>query len=403
MRTMKSRIQNPWTTIFMLIPALVWVFFSSAQVVCAGYADSAHGDASIGVNRLGAECPKGDCAQCHDTFDDSICGVNDLMLFDPVSDESFCFKCHDGTNNVQNPAFDNYSYSITFGGGSAGFTSVKAAFNGDASGGSSHDLAALLNWAVTNHPEWGFTSNSNPCTICHNPHLDKRNWFYPQDPTNTAIRRPSEHAGNPTNQWGDGTDERMDSNWSAYQAPYYQGVNYEPGGTTSTDGSKHPDYASLCLDCHAEIGVGVRSGINWENDTDKVPRPPDTWGPIHGEFAYNFSPTLGYLNPPWSNPDYVLSCLDCHEPHGSSNRYMMRTTVNAASGLTYDRNDNSSVQAWCEACHTIYPDDPASCDPGGLCHSGVPSPVHFNKQPYCVSCHNHAPSTICSLNHGTCP
>jgi hypothetical protein len=109
----------------MLILRLVCFFLRSVQVVCAGYADSAHGHVSIGVNRLGAECPtgtpcpKGACAQCHDTFDDSICGVNDLMLFDPVSDESFCFKCHDGTNNAQDPAFDNYSCSITFGGGSA--------------------------------------------------------------------------------------------------------------------------------------------------------------------------------------------------------------------------------------------------------------------------------------------
>jgi hypothetical protein len=403
MKIPRLRMQyvQPIIFLYVLMPA-IWTL-SSGGAAGAGYADSAHGDSSIGVDRSGAGYAIGDCAQCHDTFDLAICGVNDLMLFGSENNQDLCFKCHDGTTNVQYSAFNNNSYSMTFGGGSVGFSNVKAAFNADASGGSSHNLTSLLNWAVTNHPEWGFTSASNPCSICHDSHLAKRNWFYPQDPTYTAIRRPSLHASDPANQWGDDTDERMSANWSAYQAPNYQGGNYEPGGTTSTDGSAHPDYASLCLDCHVEIDVGVRTGIDWENDTVKVPRYPNQWGPIHGEFARDFSPTLGYLNPPWSNTDYVLSCLDCHEPHGSSNKYMLRTTVNAVSSLTYDRNDNNSVRAWCEACHTIYSDDPESCSPGGQCHVGYPSPVHFNYSPYCIDCHNHAPAIICGLVHGTCP
>ena len=414
MQIVRSKTQYFLPAVFILLLTFVWIL-GFGDIAAAGYAESAHGDSSIGVDRsghidcpTGTACQVGDCTHCHDTFDISVCGVNDLMFFAPVNPlsqtDNFCFQCHKGTGSVQEGGIVNNEYSKTFGGASAAeFTNVYDAFNADGSGGSSHQLASLLNWVVTNHPEWGFTSTSNPCTLCHNPHLDKRNWFYPQDPTDTAVRRPSEHASNPTNRWGDGADERMDANWSAYQAPYYRGGNYEPGGTTSTDGSAHPDYASLCLDCHVEIDSGIRTGIDWENDTVKVPRLANKWGPIHGEFAYNFSPTLGYLNAPWTNPDYVLSCLDCHEPHGSSNKYMLRTTVNAVSGLAYDRNDNNSVEAWCEACHTLTPELEEGCSPPGLCHDGIPSPVHFNKAPYCVDCHNHAPNIDCSLNHGACP
>ncbi len=229
------RIQYFWPPVLMIMRALVRLL-SSGGIASADYADSAHGNTSDGVNRSGhTECPTGipcqigDCTHCHDTFEATTCGVNELMLFEPLSDENFCFKCHDGTNNVQDPAFSNDNYSKTFGGApTADFANIYDAFNADASGGSSHDLAAVLSWAETNHPEWGYTSDPNACTICHNPHIDKRNWFYAQDPTFTAICRPSEHASNPTNQWGDGTDERVDSSWSAYRPPYHTtGSNYE--------------------------------------------------------------------------------------------------------------------------------------------------------------------------------
>jgi hypothetical protein len=297
------------------------------------------------------------------------CGDYSLMFFAPVNPQSqtgnFCFQCHKGTGSVQEGGITNDNYSKTFGGAAtADFTNVYDAFNASTS---SHDPAALLTWAETNHPEWGFTASSNPCTICHNPHKDKANWRHPQDPTYTALRRPSEHASTPGNLWGDDTGETMDSTWSAYRPPYYKSIGndgYEPGGTPDHIGTEHPDYSTLCLDCHSEKSVNGRSGIDWR---DELARPDDTWIPIHGEFVFNFHPGWWYgdLKPPWWVPpdpeypddhyayDYVLSCLDCHEAHGSSNPHMLRTTVNGVSGLTYDRDDNNSVQAWCEACHVL--------------------------------------------------
>ncbi len=377
MQSSESNFLRLWIISLTLIPALVWVF--SGQAAKAGYADSAHGDTSIGADRAGTGYAQGDCAQCHDTFDSATCGVNDLMLFDPANNQDFCFKCHDGTSNVQDPAFNNDNYAKTFGGApTADFSNIYNAFNAEASGGSSHDLATLLTWAETNHPEWGFTSASNPCTICHIPHLAKANWRNPQDPTYTAVRRPSEHVSDPWNLWGDGTDERMNSSWSAYRPPYYSaGSNYEPGGTTNHNGSEHPDYASLCLDCHLASVNGL-DAVNWTQATS------NGWvGGIHGEEGFDFHPPFGDVKAPFPlNTDSVLSCLDCHEPHGSSNPRTLRTTVNGVSGLTYELENSALIRIWCEACHEYDPDY---------------NPMHFGfRGGYCAGgpgyapCHTHA-------------
>jgi len=416
MQITRSKIQYLPTTILILVGVLVWMFsFSGAATAFDFHADSAHGNndpaPGYGVNRSGTGYSTGDCAHCHDTFDPSVCVVNETMLFVSPNDETLCFQCHKGAGSVQEGGIINYNYGgEKFGGGPNDFSNVCDAFGADASGGSSHDPAALLTWAETNHPEWGFTSSSNPCTICHNPHKDKENWQRPQDPTYTAIRRPSEHASNPGNLWGDDTGERMDSIWSAYRPPYYKSIGndgYEPGGTPDHVGTKHPDYSTLCLDCHSEKSVNGRSGIDWR---DELARPNDTWAPIHGEFPTNvqtnFHPEWWYGNPklPWESAnDYVLSCLDCHEPHGSSNPHMLRTTVNGVSGLTYDRDDNSSVQAWCDACHVLNTFTQEQEDFCRACHyigssiaevydNGEPFHFSFVAKPKCIDCHTHAPN-----------
>ncbi len=413
---------NNMKTIFLALITLM--FLASGFAYAGDYADSAHGNTGYGVDRTStSQYTQGHCAHCHEQHA-SIAGAepaptggpDEFLLFaanNPTSQTAnFCFQCHcNPVASKQSGMIENKDYGSTFGGGTATFTNIYDAFNPIGACASSHDLATLLTWVEANHPEWGFTSNSNPCTICHNPHIDRRNRFYPRDPTYTAIRRPSEHASNPTNQWGDDTGETMDSNWSAYQAPYYQGGNYEPDGTTSTDGSKHPDYSTLCLDCHSERSVNGRSGIDWR---DELPRPDDTWVPIHGEFVSNAHSWswFGNLKLPWVSDendsyDSVLSCLDCHEPHGSSNPHMLRTTVNGVSGLTYDRDDNDSVQAWCEACHVLNTLTQEQEDFCRACHViGSPgsvaevydngSPLHFSfvSKPKCIDCHTHAPNIV---------
>ncbi|MBU4287808.1 MAG: cytochrome c3 family protein, partial [Proteobacteria bacterium] len=91
-------------------------------------------------------------------------------------------------------------------------------------------------------------------------------------------------------------------------------------------------------------------------------------------------------------PGYVLSCLDCHEPHGSTNNvFLIRTEVNdtnLAGSIT-----SFSTASWrylCARCHddnnkSIHHDnndwayiEQKSC---GDCHGGYPIT--------CSNCHYH--------------
>lgn len=51
-------------------------------------------------------------------------------------------------------------------------------------------------------------------------------------------------------------------------------------------------------------------------------------------------------------------CTECHDPHGSSNVYHLKETINGRTGLkvTSVRGDDSgNVEAWCGACHDFQP------------------------------------------------
>ena len=114
--------------------------------------------------------------------------------------------------------------------------------------------------------------------------------------------------------------ERMNN--YEYQPPYYFGStsSYEPNGVPDHDGSLMPDYNAFCLDCHANPDVySTALGRN----LDAI-----DWGPkgdIHGgspRYAQQYVPGAT-LRPPYdtsaggTSPNYVLSCTDCHESHGT--------------------------------------------------------------------------------------
>jgi Zn finger protein HypA/HybF involved in hydrogenase expression len=66
-----------------------------------------------------------------------------------------------------------------------------------------------------------------------------------------------------------------------------------------------------------------------------------------------------------------------HDPHGSSNVYHLKDTVNGVSGLTIlDPKGHSEVEnqeAWCAACHMIR--------------------SHEWRGSHCIDCHSHARDT----------
>ncbi len=123
---------------------------------------------------------------------------------------------------------------------------------------------------------------------------------------------------------------------------------YEPANNSTADGSNLPNFVNYCTtQCHARADVySTKYGrnlrqIDW-----------GTSGDIHGK-RKNDAASMGYTVAPYGNEDYnyVLSCMDCHEPHGSQNEWLLRTTVNG--------KDNISVTfagGWwqfCTACHVL--------------------------------------------------
>jgi cytochrome c1 len=406
MQIARSKTQFLPTTILIVVGVLVWVFTPGHVIAYyeATYAESAHGNndppPGYGVNRSEAGHDIGDCANCHDTFDDSICGVNPLMLFeidDPDSQtDNFCFQCHKSDGAAQQVT--NYTYSTNFGGGTATFATIYDAFNPTTGAiPSSHNLKDIQDWMTD---KVGFTSDSNPCVVCHNPHTAQDNHpvnLSGRGGVNTAIRKVLDYQDRNSNLWGDedyttsGYYERIkdlaDATSTSYMAPYYgsgpwdpEDGPFEPANDTFSDGSNLPNFATFCWDCHrynviysTDQGRSLRP-VNWTtSDTEPGHRN------VHG--LYTFSPRhngVGSLKPPYNDTtNYVLSCTDCHEPHGSPNEYLLRTSVNGTDNIQIPVS--GYYAEFCAACHYINADHilHTSDNCGGTCHNHDSSKDEF--------------------------
>jgi len=261
--------------------------------------------------------------------------------------------------SVQVGGITNNTYSTNFGGGTATLSTIYDAFNPTTGvTPSSHSLSDIQGY-VAGH--YGFTSETNACIACHNQHTAQQNFpvtFTGTGGVQTAIRRVVHHETLPGSLWGDEdyatsglyelTNEVFEALGLTYQAPYYKGgFNYEPANDTISDGSNLPNIISFCLDCHSHTNVpSTERGnnltqIDWSNS-----------GNWHG-MAPKGATGMGYPIAPYTNSsrNYVLSCTDCHEPHGSENEWLLRTSVNG--------KDNISVTfagdwwEFCTACHVL--------------------------------------------------
>ncbi len=380
MQITKPKIQYLFTLIFILIVILAWVLMCRDMATAGSYTDSAHGNSSYGVNRLDTGYNVGDCANCHDLNGPDVC-VNELMLFYGWGDKCdlFCYKCHDSAGGEMQ--VDNYLYSMSFGGYTPlTWPGIYKQFCADqvfyTNCGSRHDLEQIYNLIKDDPLGWGRPPVPNPCWACHNTHLAKRigstQYHPPYDPTKSTISRPSDH----NNLWGDDASERMDQYVASvggyYQAPYYGSGPwdpitgpFEPAGDSTFDGSNLPDYVTFCMDCHRyplydpERSVDVKV-IDWSSSGDK-----------HGGRASSdfYCPggmgtglwEQGDLRAPYKDDwkeiqyNYVLSCTDCHEPHGSPNRlHLIRRFVNGenVAAETVTCNSDDDYLALCGRCHT---------------------------------------------------
>ena len=373
-RTRSKRELYVRATILIIAGVLVWVLTASDAIAwsLAMYNDSAHGDTTSGVNRSGIEQPTGDCTHCHDASDSPNCGQFGFMLFydDTVGIcDLFCYTCH-STSPTWQPV-TNYPYSVSFGGGPTFYGTIYQQFC-DANStpskcGSRHHLGQIHNNIKNNTLGWGFNSDPDPCVACHNPHADREN--LPVEivggKLNTAIRRaPHYKSTDPTEVlWGDDASERMDQyvgqfTNGLYQAPYYGSFGsgqYEPAGDATSDGSNLPDYVTFCLDCHQYTLYDPETGKNIKPINYAMER--------HGGYPSNTCTNVGFeegsLKAPYVDfPDsnYVLSCLDCHEPHGTLNRlHLIRRVINgqvlaAENGDGYCDQPSDFAEI-CTKCH----------------------------------------------------
>ncbi len=295
-----------------------------------GYYLDAHGNVTYGVSRKNVSYSKGECLHCHDV---SVAGHGG-QLFD--TSINFCFKCHDNTTTYATAAIKNRSYSYRAGGYTTDtLNNLLSAFSLT----SSHKLSDIKTFI---NGKWGYTSSSNPCDACHNPHIvqgdpaNLPNSAKSSDTRGWPVSRPSEHATNYNNLWGDIASEKMSDYTSQYQAPYRYGStsNYEPDDSSTQNGSNLTDYNTFCTDCHNTAYTIYSTTLNRNLKTiDWITSAGESGGDKHGKnIATDTAAASIHLKNPylgvWTAAGLVLACTDCHEPHGSPNVFLLRNEVN---------------------------------------------------------------------------
>ncbi len=348
--------------VFLVAGAMVLLV--TALAFAGDYLNSAHGNSSTGVKRTERTTTysQGNCGHCHEQHGIINGATNSgpfpFALFrnffntgattgSYLQDDNFCFACH-GAPSLQSGGIINNDYAQTFGGYTTqGPTTILEAFNQT----SYHNLYDVWNFARNTFSF--FTDQSNPCVACHNPHLAKRIKANPTNPSAaTAVSRPTDHG----TLWGDGAGEKMaDFFTGKYQAPLHYSSGYEPGGTNTYDGSNLPDYATFCTDCHnstntiysTTLGRNLRP-IDWISEGGES-GPGDKHGRNSATVAIS-------MNAPYSSAPigisigFAVSCLDCHEPHGSPNPFLIRREVNGVAVSITDPN-SKDMGYLCRACH----------------------------------------------------
>lgn len=410
----------------LALAALVSVALA-ADTLRGWRADSAHGDTTFGVNRTSLpNAPvqvyaTGNCAHCHEqhglvggTEPAPTGGSGPYAVFAAGlgNTDNFCLNCHGGMYQ----SVTNRNYSYRFGGFAANpVTSISQAFGFEGAGGSAHTLATIGTWAYAigggsnQHEDWGFVRDSsgqnatNPCLACHDVHRAMRTTTS-ADPAKAAITLPVAHNQADTHYqhlWGDDREERQDlvTLWHlsggtepvAYQSPFRYPApstdpppgagSFEPDGSATIVGSNTPNYTEQCLACHRKKATGVRR-IRWDETvvTKSVhglaQENHPQWGTSTGDLKPPY--VLASWDPTWAadpkrSRNYIVGCLDCHEPHGSRLPYLLREEVNGWAGQSGAGIVVPGPGQWldfCKGCHDVR--------------------VHFTPDnPDCSGCHGH--------------
>jgi predicted CXXCH cytochrome family protein len=310
------------------------------------------------------------CSDCHDVHGAS----GNYPAMTKKNQETLCYDCH---KDPSSGGIENIAVS-----GSSLADDIQQAFGL----ANIHDLGTSFSISSKNY--------TLECVSCHNVHIiTGKYWDADQD------KSPVTRFSNNTAVWGDSSFEKMDyyANPGKYQKPLVTANTY--------NSAKLPDYTTFCLDCHSNA-VDSISAKDWDNDPHGKktaglsgmitgggvtgtgyggPKDCPDWKGCGRAFDWGSDrcSTSGTNNDCWpviprgwgtnafviggydqkernAGINYVLSCTDCHEAHGSSNYKMLRKALNRAYDgedipLTNDRKvwDDSPADSLglCMQCH----------------------------------------------------
>ncbi len=418
---------------YIIMFTILWFLFLTPSIYAGSYTNSAHGSYKYGVSREATKnlgYARGNCAHCHEMHA-SIGGIepaptsskasafalfadnfNTALTQHPYNQsDDFCFYCHTSNNSLQYGGIVNDDFSTTFAGAPETVTSILDQFNEL----SYHNLYDIYVFAKENFSNF-FTSYSNPCVACHNPHLARRDKAHITDPLYSAVSLPTEH----NKLW----TETLKDSTQYYQAPFYyhSKTSYEPGGINISDGSKTVDWNTFCTRCHNKINVIYSTTlgrdlkkIDW---TDPITVNPssgvETGGDKHGAANATGNVTATLL-PPYSTyllehgytSGITLSCLDCHEPHGAPNIMLIRRVINGNE--TWDDLTNTIINItdytsyqWRAVCNRCHISNQFEIHHGGPLWKRYSAPYEYPKR--CMQCHPKGtffiPCTYCHFHGG---
>jgi hypothetical protein len=353
-------------SLLLALCSFLWWMLYPDRANSGSYLNSAHSGYGVtsGVDRSGLSSfgyLQGLCAHCHEQHasingsePDPVGGAasnyllfRDIVTTGSVQGQMFCYSCHGTGDSPEQDLGNQWNYSRMAGGdGNTCPSNIREAFrfltNGGASRaawcssdyGSAHFLVDIRTF-LSGQSSWNFPSQVariDPCSGCHNPHraqYDPHNTTsarWPDGKLASSVSKPSQHNkdNNIWQLWGDDSTERMSD--YTYQPPYRSGSTstYEPDGDNTNDASRTVDYVEFCTDCHNTTYTTIDSTplgsylktIDWSNEK-------------HGQGSADGS--ICVQGPYNSTMGKVLSCLDCHEPHGAPSKVLIRQEVNGGT------------------------------------------------------------------------